>query len=86
MNVTSLRIPLLALVSLSLIGLLHAKGRETQRDPVNAYKFLSLAEEKGVMEAAQTRNLIAFKMTSEQIDEAQRLAGEWAPIAENSND
>jgi hypothetical protein len=68
------------------LGLWHATD-EAALDRVNAYKWLSLAagrfagDTRGRNAATQNRDLVAAKMTPEQLAEAQRLTREWKPVA-----
>ncbi len=69
-----------------LLGLLYDVGAGVPRDYVQAHMWLSLAESRYSASeitkrevAAETRDLIASKMTLQQIAEAQKLAREWKP-------
>jgi len=53
------------------------------QDYVQAHMWLNLAAAQGQEEAVTDRDKIAEKMTSEQIDQAQRLAREW--LAQHQN-
>jgi hypothetical protein len=44
---------------------------------VQAYKWLSLAQQSGYKDSQQALDWLKPQMTSEQIAEAQRLAKEW---------
>jgi hypothetical protein len=64
------------------LGVAYALGRGVPRDLLQAHKWLSLAvaactadEDRG--RAIQARDLVATRMTSHDIAEAQRLAREW---------
>jgi len=65
------------------LGLLYAVGAGLEQDFVHAYKWFSLAADRlGGMDgeiAREDRDLVAEKMTSAQIAEAQRLVREWKP-------
>ncbi len=50
---------------------------ENLRNFVEAYKWFSLAAEKGMDEGELRRNRLAGNLTPEQIAEAQNLAREW---------
>lgn len=65
------------------LGLLYAVGAGLEQDFVQAYKWFSLAAARlqgpdGQI-AREDRDLVAEKMTSAQIAEAQRLVREWKP-------
>jgi len=60
------------------LSLLYAKGRGIPQDFVLAYMWASLAASQN-SEYAELRDLIAQKMTPQQVAEAQRLTREWKP-------
>lgn len=65
------------------LGMRYANGRVVARDLVQAYMWMDLAishagVDEGKLYAAE-RDKVAANMSSSQIDEAQRLAGEWKP-------
>ena len=65
------------------LGLLYAVGAGLEQDFVHAYKWFSLAAAQldgmdGEI-AREDRDLVAEKMSSAQIAEAQRLVREWKP-------
>ena len=65
------------------LGLLYAVGAGLEQDLVHAYKWFSLAAKQldgmdGEI-AREDRDLVAEKMTSAQIAEAQRQVREWKP-------
>ena len=65
------------------LGLLYAVGAGLKQDYVQAYKWFSLAADRltdmdGDI-AREDRDLVAKKMTSAQVTEAQRLVREWKP-------
>lgn len=66
-----------------LLGLMYDKGQGVQRDWVLAHKWLILAAAKATGRQreyyARIRDAVAFKLTSEQISEAQYLAAQWRP-------
>ena len=63
------------------MGLFHRDGRGVHSDVVEAYKWLTLAAAAAnpIPGAAAERDLLATKMTSVQIAEAQRLSSAWKP-------
>jgi TPR repeat protein len=69
-----------------LLGLLYDEGAGVPQDYVQAHMWLSLAASRYSDSqrlkrevAATARNLIASKMTSAQVAEAQELARKWKP-------
>jgi TPR repeat protein len=67
------------------LGLLYDKGQGVRRDFVEAHKWLNLAtaNTRGADHDyyARLRNAVASKLTIDQIDEAQRRARSWRPLA-----
>jgi uncharacterized protein len=61
------------------LGILYAKGRGVPQDYVQAYMWFNLLAEQGDTNATKNRDLVAPRMTPEQIAEAQKLAREWKP-------
>jgi TonB family protein len=63
------------------VGSMYLKGQGTPPDYIQAYMWLDLCSvgsvDKPNKEAAEIRDSLAEKMTSEQIAEARRLANEW---------
>ena len=61
------------------LGQLYRDGQGVAQDYVQAEKWLSLAATAAdpFPEAAPARDLLAAKMTAEQIAEARRLDDEW---------
>lgn len=66
------------------LGAMYADGHGVPRDYVEAYKWLSVvvarstaAQERDA--ALKMRDLVAAKMTREQVAEAAKLAREWKP-------
>jgi TPR repeat protein len=63
------------------LGLLHRRGEGMAQDPVQAYLWASLAarQESHVQKLAQAlQEALAAEMTPALVDEAKRLAGDWA--------
>ena len=70
----------------SNLGSMYYSGQGVRQDYVQAYLWVDLAasrfppsaidDRKG---AAHNRDIVASKMTAEQLAEAQRLAREWSP-------
>jgi uncharacterized protein len=68
------------------LGLMFYEGHGVQQSYVQAHMWLNLATARVVPpgkddigDFIQKRNLVASKMTPDQITEAQKLAGEWRP-------
>jgi hypothetical protein len=66
------------------LGLMYAKGEGVPLDYVEAYMWLNLAAAEAPAgpyrdERAKERELVAQKMTPQQIAEGQRRAREWNP-------
>jgi TPR repeat protein len=66
------------------LGAMYADGHGVPQDYVEAYKWLTLAasrfppsEKESRDVAVKSRDLAATKMTSAQIEEAQKLVHEW---------
>ena len=59
------------------LGVRYFHGRGEIKDDVEAYKWFNLAAAAGNIDASKARDLITWKMTSEQVAEAQRLSREW---------
>ncbi len=57
----------------------YYKGKGVPQDYVQAHVWWNLAAAQNYGEAALLRELLEFKMTPDQIAEAQRLAAEWKP-------
>lgn len=65
-----------ALINLSVM---HKNGEGVPQDDVEALKWILLAEAEGSSSAPGRRELIAKRMTPEQIAEAEKRAREWKP-------
>ena len=61
------------------LGVGYENGQGVPQDYVLAHMWLNLAAAQGDDDAKKARDLLASKMTPEQIAEAQRLAREWKP-------
>ncbi len=61
------------------LGNLYANGQGVPQDYVMAHMWFDLAAAAGIEDASRDRDAIARRMTSAQIDEAQKLAREWKP-------
>jgi TPR repeat protein len=62
------------------LGALYGNGRETTKDSVQAYKWLSLAQQGGYKDSQQALDWLKPQMTAEQIAQAQRLADDWSSL------
>ena len=62
----------------ALLGVLYLNGAGVPQDDVSAYKWLTVAaSDSGVAGTGRLRDLIANRMTPEQIAEAQARARDW---------
>ncbi len=61
------------------LGRLFATGEGVAQDYVQAHIWYSLAARQGHQKATQLRDIVAGRMTPEQLAEAQKLAREWRP-------
>jgi TPR repeat protein len=61
------------------LGALYFEGKGVPQDYVQAHIWFNLASANGSTKAADDRELVAQKMTPDQIAEAQRRAREWKP-------
>ena len=66
----------------NILGFAYAIGQGVPQDYVEAHKWYNLAASRGADTARNNRDIIAERITSEQIAEAQRQAREWQPKAE----
>ena len=64
--------------ALYALGLAHYTGAGAPKDHIRALMWMELAASQGDENALQTRDLIAKKMTPDDISEARRLAREWS--------
>jgi len=68
------------------LGAMYAKGQGVPQNYVQAHKWFNLAAARGHEEARNYRDLVAERMTREQIQEAQRLAAAFEPKPESPKD
>jgi TPR repeat protein len=61
------------------LGYMYFRGRGVPRDLIHAHMWLNLSAAQGDTIAQEGRDMVAQRMTSVQIAEAQRLAREWKP-------
>ena len=64
------------------LGVMFDDGEGVPQDYAQAHKWYNLAASRGDDVARSNRDIVAKRMTTEQIAEAQRLAREWQPKAE----
>ena len=58
------------------LGLMYANGQGVVQDYVRAHMWWNLAATKGDADAVKNRDIVAAKMTTQKIAEAQKLARE----------
>ena len=58
-------------------GSMYQDGQGVAQDFVIAHMWLNIAAASGHSDAAETRDLVADQMTSEDISKAQKMAREW---------
>ena len=61
------------------LGVMYFNGEGVPEDYVQAYKWWNLAAAAGIGEAVKWKNILAERMTKEQIVEAQRLSTAFKP-------
>lgn len=61
------------------LGIAYFNGHGVPQDYILAHMWLNLAAARGDSSVAESRDLVAKRMTGDQIAEAQRLAREWQP-------
>jgi hypothetical protein len=59
------------------LGALYGNGQGTTKNLMEAYKWLSLAEQGGYNDTQHALESLKPQMTSEQVAEAQRSADAW---------
>ena len=64
------------------LGALYGVGKGVKRDYVQAYKWLNICAAKGDAKCVAQRDLVAQKLKSKQITEAQRLSSQFKPKQE----
>ncbi len=62
------------------LGIITAKGQGVPQDTVIAYMWFKLAAAANNETARKNRDILAKRMTADQIVEAQRRASEWMAI------
>ena len=61
------------------LGVMYANGEGVPQDYAQAHMWLNLAAAQGNESGKKGRDLVAGKMTPQQIDQAQELARNWKP-------
>ncbi|WP_417433089.1 sel1 repeat family protein [Hoeflea sp.] len=61
------------------LGYSYSTGEGVPQDYALAHMWFNLAAAQGADKAAENRDIVAKKMTRDQIAEAQRMAREWKP-------
>ena len=64
------------------LGIMYDRGQGVLQDYVQAHMWFNLAAAQGNERALENRDIVAKKMTSTQVAEAQKLAREWKPKTE----
>jgi len=67
------------------LGVMYGFGKGVPEDYVEAYKWANLAAAQGFEEGQKSKNILAKKMTPQQIAEAQRLSAAFKPRKETPN-
>ena len=65
------------------LGLMYDKGQGVPQNYVMAHMWLNLAAAQGDEDAVKALNRVSKRMTSTDVFEAQRLAGEWTEKRQN---
>jgi TPR repeat protein/Zn-dependent protease with chaperone function len=68
-----------------ILGVLYERGEEVEQNLVMAHMWFSIAAANSSPGAAKERNIVARRMTEEQITEAERLAHEWQARSRSSS-
>ncbi len=61
------------------LATLYAQGRGVPQDNVQAYIWFSLGLARGI-DVRQPRDIVASRMTKQQIEEANSTLGQWKPL------
>ena len=61
------------------LGVMYYNGQGVPQDKLFAHMWWDLAGSKGNKNAIKNRNIIAKKMTKQQIEKAQEMARNWKP-------
>lgn len=60
-----------------LLGFMYLNGQGVPRNDIHAYMWFSLSASLGNKEAAIVRDQLAKRLVQSQIDQAEKLAGDW---------
>ncbi len=63
----------------SKLGLMYQRGQGVPQDYVQAHMWFNLASAQGSKSGKSNRDLVAGKMSPQQIAQAQELARNWKP-------
>jgi hypothetical protein len=66
------------------LGLMYSNGEGVPQDNVEAYKWYNLAAAQGNETAKENKEIIAGRMTAEQIAEARRRSEDFKPRSESA--
>ena len=61
------------------LGVMYFYERGIPQDDVQAHMWFNLAAAQGQVQSAKARDLVANRMTPQQIAQAQELARNWKP-------
>lgn len=61
------------------LGVLYFNGRGAPEDYVLAYMWFDIAASQGIQQAGENRDIVAIRMTADQISEARQWARHWKP-------
>jgi TPR repeat protein len=59
------------------LGVKYANGKDAWENYVLAYMWIDFARVQGIELAVKEMEILVRKMTTEQIEEAQKMASEW---------
>jgi len=62
------------------LGYMYANGQGVPQNDVQAYMWFNLAAAQGNANAEEAKEIVAKRMTREQIAEAQKLSAAWKPV------
>ncbi len=61
----------------NILGVMYLSGRGVPQDDAEAHMWFTLASAQSHEKAQKSREIVAKRMTPDQITEAQRMAREW---------
>lgn len=59
------------------LGAMYSSGRGVERDLIAAYMWFELSARRGTQAAAGSCKVIARQISPHQVEQAQKLAGDW---------